>query len=175
MELREQVSQSVKAAHQSVVRLTSGLTPTQLRWQPDNATNLAVFLVLHLYRTLDRQCHCQLSPQGELWERNKWNRHFVLPPEPATAHEAWSTGNGWTMQEVISFQAPIDELLAYGDSVVQSALRKVATLDISDLNRVAGSGPNTVGYLLERVQLHPQEHIPEIEALVAAMRQLGIK
>ncbi|MSP79054.1 MAG: DinB family protein [Dehalococcoidia bacterium] len=174
MELRTLIGDTITFNHQRIVKATKDLTPAQLHWQPTPDTNHIGFLMFHTFRVLDQHFHRQLSLQGELWERNKWGRHFALPPAPPNVRPAWSTGNSWTSVEVASFQVPpIDQLLAYGDSVYQSAMRKLETLDLSDLSRTSTEPGSTatVGSVLYRTTTHLPQHAGQIEYLVGMLQR----
>lgn len=177
MQLRALVVDCITLAYQRVVNESKDLTPTQLRWQPTPETNHAGFLLFHVFRGLDLHFHQWLSPQGELWVRNKWGRHFVLPTAPANVSPSWSTGNSWTPAEVAAFQVPpVDQLLAYGESVYQSAMRKLSALDLADLARKAADPSMTMsmGSALTIAAIHVPQHGGQIEYLVGLMRERGI-
>jgi len=176
MELRGFLTDCLSFTYQRVVASTKDLTPTQLHWQPVPTENHAAFLAFHIFRVYDRYFHRFLSPQGELWERNKWSMFFTVPATPPDATVFWSTGRTWTPQEVSSFRAPLDRLLAYGDSVYQSGLRKLATLDMNNLERPISFPAEqiTPRIVLHRMVSHPMQHVAQIEYLKGLMKQQGV-
>ena len=177
MDLRSLAADTVTSAYNRIVGAAKELSPSQLTWQPAPDVNHAGFLIFHTFRVMDRHFHRQLSPQGELWERNKWHRQFPIPTPPPNAPSGWFTGNGWTIQEMNSFRVnSMEQLLAYGDSVYQSGMRKLQTLDVSDLDRMGADevAKLSVGTILTRVCVHPFQHAGQLDYLVGLMKQRGI-
>ena len=178
MELRTLLTDTITFNHERIVNAGKDLTPTQLKWQPTPDTNHIGFLLFHTFRTTDQQFHRQLSMQGELWERNKWGRHFSLPPVPPDARPGWPTGNSWTSAEGTSFNLPpIDQLLAYGESVHQSAMRKLETLDLSGIARLSQEpgATLTIGAILYRAVTHIPQHAGQVEYLIGLMHARGVQ
>jgi hypothetical protein len=154
------------------------LTPAQALWQATPDEPHVSFHLFHMFRFYDRGFHRMLSPQGELWERNKWGMHFKLPQPPPNVSAIWSTGNSWTPQEVAAWTPPpLDQLLAYGDSVMQSGMRKLATADLSDLNRqiTYAGGTTTLLVALRGLCSHATQHAGQVDYLIGLMRSLGVK
>ncbi|MBM3946564.1 MAG: DinB family protein [SAR202 cluster bacterium] len=84
MELREFLTDCFTSTCQRVLGAVKELTPTQLHWQPTPDTNHVAFLAFHVFRVYDRHLHRFLSPQGELWERNKCTCSSPCPPPHPT-------------------------------------------------------------------------------------------
>jgi len=96
---------------------------------------------------------------------------FTVPSTPSDATVFWSTGRTWTPQEVAGFRAPLDRLMAYGDSVHQSGLRKLATLDLDNLDHPINFPAErlTPRIVLQRLCSHPAQHAGQIEYLKGLM------
>lgn len=179
MQLIEFIAETVQVTHQGIANAVKDLTPAQLRWRPGPEANSVGFLLFHTFRTNDRYYHYRLTPQGDLWERNKWSTHWRLPPRPANAPSAWITGNSWTPQEVAAFEVPpLEELLAYGEEVHRSGMRILPTLDLSRLSEVIDPQQGAAGTLqgyLRRLYTHAAQHHGQMEYLVGLMQSQGVR
>ena len=98
--------------------------------QPNDQSNSIGWLLFHMNRIVDRFVHtwCQDSPQ--LWAKDGWHHRFGLDDDIN------NTGQGWTQEQVSTWQLPSKEILVgYYDSVKAVAREYIQPLSASELGR----------------------------------------
>ena len=173
MDVRDYVADTIVRTRAGTLGLVQGLTPEQLTWQIAPDANTIGFLLFHTLRVEDYFLRV-LGAEQELWRRDGWDRRWTLPDPPADAAGIWFTGNGWTPENVASFQQPpLDEMLAYGAAVREAFLDHLRTLDLSRLQEMVWPRRNptaTVAHVLQMVVHHESEHQGHIGLLLGLLR-----
>ena len=104
--------------------------------QPNDQSNSIGWLLFHMNRIVDRFVHtwCQDSPQ--LWAKDGWHHRFGLDDDIN------NTGQGWTQEQVSTWQLPSKEILVgYYDSVKAVAREYIQPLSASELGREITNPP----------------------------------
>ena len=132
----EFVAMAVNQTRSATLATVSDLDREQLTWRAGAEANPVGFLVWHVFRTEDRYVRL-LSGQEETYQTDGWKDAWPLPATIIGDRAAMTTGNSWTSEEVGAFDAPpIDQLLAYGETVRNRALTLLRGLDPATLDQV---------------------------------------
>ncbi|MCS7206630.1 MAG: DinB family protein [Dehalococcoidia bacterium] len=177
MDLREFVRASLERTRQRTLQALQGLTPEQWHWRPYPGANSIAFLVFHIFRVEDRYFHRWLSAEGEVWTKEGWERHILLPPHSPGVDPVWTTGNSWTAADVEAWvPPPMETLLRYGERVRQSAITVLKGLDFSRLDYAprADRPQFTLAYYLYQASHHEAEHQGQIDYLKGLFPQRRI-
>lgn len=165
MDTRAYIIESITRVRQSTLNAVKGLSPEQLRWTPGPAANHIAFLLYHIFRTEDSYLYRWIQPGKQLWEVEGWDQRWRLPTREARP---------WTVQEARAFEAPLDELLAYGAAVRSNGLRILQNLDLSRLDE--HPNPNrpesTVAQFVQNLVTHETHHEGSIEYLIGLHKSL---
>ena len=110
--------------------IVEGLSPSDLRWQPDPSANSIGWILWHISRMQDAQI-APIAGTEEVWTREDWFERFALP-YPVSA-----SGYGQSAHEVSTFSLHNPALLAaYHEAVHRATLELVDGLTDDDLGRV---------------------------------------
>jgi len=144
---------------EAVHHAADGLTPGQLAFRPDNASNSIGWLVWHLTRIQDDHI-ADVAGTGQVWASARdgvsWADRFGLP------FAASATGYGHGAEAVAAVQVESAELLtAYYDAVHAATLDYLRGLSEADLDRVVDAAwdpPVTLGVRLVSVITDDLQH-----------------
>ncbi|MBI4200602.1 MAG: DinB family protein [Chloroflexi bacterium] len=175
MDLREYVAQALERTRQRTLDMVQDLRQEDLAWRPGPEANPVGFLLFHVFRSEDRYFHVWLSPAGEVWSREGWDRRWPMPQPPPDAPDQWTTGFSWTPQHVGAWAPPPrEELLDYGQRVRKSALLVLGRLDLGLLPvPVRPDQPlRTRAYFLYQASHHEAQHQGQID-YISGLRKAG--
>jgi hypothetical protein len=103
--------------------LVEGLTPDQLRWQPEGHDTSIVFAIWHAYRAADELVHSMVMRRPGVFGSQGWASRLPVEQTGATPF-----GNGATREQIAKIDLPIGELLAYAKAVGESINAYLASL-----------------------------------------------
>jgi Protein of unknown function (DUF664) len=106
-----------------------GLTPAELCFCPDEASNSIAWLVWHLTRIQDDHIS-HVAAKEQVWISDGWVQRFGLPFDPR------ETGYAQTPEEVRAVNVRPGDLLGYHDAVFEQTVPYLANLSDADLDRV---------------------------------------
>jgi uncharacterized damage-inducible protein DinB len=133
----------------------SGLSPEELAFRPDSASNSIAWLVWHLTRVQDDHV-AALHDAEQVWTAGGWLERFSLPLDPA------DIGFGHSPEEVGVVVADARLLSGYFEDVHAATLDYVRNLSRDDLDRVVDTRwdpPVTCGARLVSVIADDLQHV----------------
>jgi hypothetical protein len=95
--------------------LVQGLTPEQLRWQPEGHDTSILFAIWHTYRACDELVHGVVMRRPSVFASQGWVSR--LPVEKIGASPF---GNGASREEIGAIDVPAGEVIAYAKAVGES-------------------------------------------------------
>lgn len=95
--------------------LVQGLTPEQLRWQPEGHDTSIIFAIWHAYRGADELIHGMVMKRPSVFAAQDWAARLPVERVGVTPF-----GNGATREQIGNIDLNIDELLAYANAVGES-------------------------------------------------------
>ena len=105
--------------------LVEGLTPEQLRWQPDQHDTSIIFALWHAYRAEDELLHGMVMGRPSVFTSQSWASRLPVEKTGATPF-----GNGLSREQIGGIDLDVQEVMAYAKAVGES---EIAYLDsISD-------------------------------------------
>ena len=158
---------------QATLKLVEVMTQEQIRWVPAPGSNHIGFILLNLFRSEDVFIHTRLTSGTQIWDKDGWAKHWKLPPPSATTGPLWSAGNGWTAEDVASFQVPpLKELLAYGQAVRDETTKVLTSFNPTRLDEPMNpANPQPIkGLVLRILMIHESEHRGHVELLTGIMK-----
>jgi len=170
MEAADFIAEALERVRTSTLNAVTDLSQEEIGWRPDNQSNSTAFLVFHIFRTAD-SIFTRINPdQSPFWEAGNWSRRWTLPTPPADAEPAWSTGHGWTQEDLAAFEPPeLEDLLGYGAAVQWRGLKQVRAMDAARLDEQANARATVAQSLLTAIT-HEAAHTGQIEYLLGLMR-----
>ncbi|MDE2901063.1 MAG: DinB family protein [Chloroflexota bacterium] len=130
------VEMAATQSRNATLALVSNLERDQLTWRAGPEANPVGFLIWHVFRTEDRYVR-MLTGEEETYTADGWSAKWPLPGTITGDRAALTTGNSWTSDEVGAFNVPpLDELLAYGETVRSRAMDMVRGIDPDTLEDV---------------------------------------
>ena len=140
-----------EAVHDAV----DGLSPEQLSWRADPASNTIAWLVWHLTRIQDDHI-ADVAQTKLVWTTQGWMERFGLPFRPR------ATGYGHTAEDVAAVRVKSPDLLiGYHDAVSDQTIKYVSGLTDADLDRIVDTRwdpPVTLGVRLISVIADDLQH-----------------
>ena len=140
---------------QAVHGALDGLTPGQLAFRPEAASNSIAWLVWHLTRVQDDHLAAAAGTE-QVWTSGGWFEQFALPFDPG------ATGYGHGPDDVAAVTVGSGSLLVgYHDAVHEETVRYVSHLAEADLDRIVDARwdpPVTLGVRLVSVIADGLEH-----------------
>ena len=173
MDIREFTAYCMERNRTATMQSISGLGQEELTWQPHPSANPIGFLLFHIFRTEDWYVHRVLGEREEVWERDGWDRRWVLPPHGVEVAPVWPTGQTWTIEQVVEWEPPpLEEMLGYAQQVRRSALEVLQGLDPATLDKPLD--PNrpeiTRTFHLRIVARHEAQHQGQIDYIAGLLR-----
>ncbi|MBE7518105.1 MAG: DinB family protein [Thermoflexaceae bacterium] len=92
--------------------LTKGLSPEQLRWQPDGHDSSIVFATWHTYRAADELVHGMVFQRPSVFATGGWDSRLPVADTGASRF-----GNGMTRAQIAALDLDMGELCAYAKAV----------------------------------------------------------
>ncbi len=173
METAEFIIQAIERVRTGTLSTVKDMAPEEMAWHLGPEANSAGFLLFHIFRTADTIFARLTEGEPQFWDVGNWARRWTLPTPPADAHAAWSTGNGWTPDDLAAFESPdLEDLLGYGAAVHARGLSILGTMDSARLDAaVSPSRPEaTVAAGLLTVITHEAQHGGQIDYLLGLKR-----
>ena len=103
--------------------LVEGLTPEQLRWQPEQHDTSIVFAIWHAYRAEDDLLHALLIRKPSVFASEGWAERL-----PVTEKGVTPFGNGFTREQIANVRLEIEPVLQYAEAVGRRVAEYVAGL-----------------------------------------------
>jgi hypothetical protein len=92
--------------------LVQGLTPEQLRWQPEGHDTSILFAIWHTYRACDELVHGVVMQRPSVFVNEGWAERLPVEKIGVTPF-----GNGASRAQIAAVDVPIADLLAYAKAV----------------------------------------------------------
>ena len=92
--------------------LVQGLTPAQLRWQPDGHDTTIIFAIWHTYRAADELISGLVMHRPSVFAAQDWTGRLSVETLGVTPF-----GNGATREQIGSVDINIEDVLAYAKAV----------------------------------------------------------
>lgn len=115
MQSRKALQRGLSFWHWYPELLVAGLTPQQLRWQPENHDTSIQFAVWHTYRAADDICNGMVLGGRSVFAASGWSERL-----PVSETGASGFGNGLTREQIGRLDFDIDALLGYARAVGES-------------------------------------------------------
>jgi hypothetical protein len=103
---------NLKFWHEFPAILTEGLTPEQLRWQPESHDTSIIFALWHTYRAEDEILRALVMQGPSVFASQGWGARLPVSQAGATPF-----GNGFTREQIASLDLDVAEVLAYAKAV----------------------------------------------------------
>lgn len=113
--------QNLKFWHAMPSILIDGLTPEQLRWQPDQHDTSILFALWHAYRAEDEILHALVMQSPSVFRSEGWAARLPVAETGATAF-----GNGLTRAQIGAIDVDAGEVLRYAEAVGASMIAWLA-------------------------------------------------
>lgn len=97
--------------------LVEGLSPQQLRWQPDSHDTSIIFALWHAYRAGDELVSGIVMGQPSVFASQRWAARLPVDKTGATPF-----GNGLTRDGIAAIDLDVNEVVAYARAVGDSQL-----------------------------------------------------
>ena len=169
MDLRDFVTESIESNRQATLDIVKDLTPAQLQWRPSPEANYIAFLLFHIFRGADRYFH-RVTGRTELWDEDGWSDRWQLSSKDPSQS---TTGFNWTAKQVATWEPPpLQELLAYGETVRSSFVSAIRDLDLGRLSEIPAPDlpDRTIARYLQLASLHKAEHRGQIDYILGLMK-----
>ena len=103
--------------------LLKGLTPAQLRWQPEGHDTSILFATWHSYRAADELVHGMVLQRPSVFQKDNWAVRLPVAETGATPF-----GNGLTREQIGRLDFDTGELCAYAKAVGASIAVALGTM-----------------------------------------------
>lgn len=103
--------------------LVTGLTPEQLRWQPEQHDTSIIFALWHTYRAADDLIHGVVMQRPGIFITQDWAARLPVSQTGATPF-----GNGLSREQIGDLRLEVSEVLAYAKAVGQSVISYVESI-----------------------------------------------
>jgi|CXWL01.1.fsa_nt_gi hypothetical protein len=97
--------------------LVEGLTPEQLRWQPEQHDTSIIFALWHAYRAEDELLHGMVMGRPSVFASQNWASRLPVEKTGATPF-----GNGLSRQQIGEIDLDVQEVMAYARAVGESEI-----------------------------------------------------
>jgi hypothetical protein len=155
MEIREVLREGFGRVPGIVARVTDGLDPHALTWQPDPAANTIGWLLWHLARVQDDHV-ADLAGEAQVWSEGGWAPRFGLE-ESVT-----DIGYGWDIDQVRAVRPESLEVIDdYLSRVTDRTMRYLDGVGPDELDRVIDDSwdpPVTAGVRIVSVLSDDLQH-----------------
>lgn len=119
----------------SLTGAVDGLTPDELKWQPNLEANSIGFTLWHQTRTEDSFVRGIIQNKPQLWIEEKWHEKMGLPADPQ------DSGWGYTPEQLAAFRTPkLDDLTGYGKSCRAETIAYLEKATEKEMDRVIETG-----------------------------------
>lgn len=92
--------------------LVPGLTPEQLRWQPEGHDTSIIFALWHAYRACDELVHGMVMQQPSVFAAQGWAARMPVEKMGVTPF-----GNGASREQIGAIDLNVDDVLSYAKAV----------------------------------------------------------
>ncbi len=103
--------------------LVEGLTPEQLRWQPEQHDTSIIFALWHAYRAGDELVHSMVMGRPSVFTSQNWAARLPVEKTGATPF-----GNGLTREQIAEIDLDVREVLAYAKAVGESEVAYLGSI-----------------------------------------------
>lgn len=159
--------------------LVDGLTPEQLRWQPEGHNTSIIFAMWHAYRACDELLHGLVMQRASVFSTDGWARRLPIEKTGVTPF-----GNGMSREQIGALEFDAGEVVAYANAVGASIGAYVTTMsDVDAAEEVrlpffAGVYPNVdVMTRAETIAFfaigHTSEHLGEVQYIKGLLGMKG--
>lgn len=108
--------------------LVQGLTPEQLRWQPEGHDTSINFAIWHSYRAADELCHGLAMQRPSVYAAGGWAQRLPVADTGGSPF-----GNAMTREQIAALDFDTAELIAYAKAVGESLAGWVASTPDEEL------------------------------------------
>ncbi len=168
MQTKDYFQLQLDLLHNTLAKITDGLTAKELSWQPGAANSIG-FLILHIARSEDLNTMTRFQSKPQVWVSGKWFEKFGLTKD--------ETSFGWDENRLTSFRFPdIKTVQSYADAVrveTKSFLDKMPPEDLERMINISYLGDIALGKALARMVLHLSGHIGEMSYIRGLKRGLN--
>lgn len=173
------LSKNLRFWHWYPTLLTEGLTPQQLRWQPDGHDTTILFATWHAYRAADELVHGLVMQRPSVFASQGWAER--LPVEKMGVSPF---GNGATREQVAAVDIDVQPLLEYATAVGESIVGCAESMSDEDAAAEVALPFFTGVYpevdRMSRIEAivffaigHTSEHLGEVQMLKGMMGLKG--
>jgi DinB family protein len=92
--------------------LVQGVTPEQLRWQPEGHDTSMIFALWHAYRAADELVHGMVIQRPSVFASQGWSERLPVEKMGVTPF-----GNGASREQIGAIDLKVDDMLAYAKEV----------------------------------------------------------
>ncbi len=145
-----------------------GLTPDEIRWQPEPGSNHIAWLVWHMARVEDSWVSF-ISRDDEVWTSEGWPGRLGIAEDEPIANQ--SADEAAALPEVA-----MENLLAYYDAVRTRTLSHLDRMTATDLTRVYEEiGPNgqNGAWVIGHILVEESQHLGQVAYIRGMIRGLG--
>jgi hypothetical protein len=103
--------------------LIDGLTPEQLRWQPEGHDTSIIFALWHTYRAADELLHGVVMQRPSVFAAQAWGARLPVEKMGITPF-----GNGASREQIAAIDVPAADVLAYANAVGSSINAYLASI-----------------------------------------------
>ncbi len=162
--IREFIEEALSDARRRLHDATIDLTPDQLSWQPQRATdpsgaNSIGFMLWHIGRVEDNFVQRFIQRADEVWAAGGWQEKL--------GYETRGIGTGFSPEEAARVPAPSAEVLwGYLDDVRARTLQYLAALDwstLTDKPRADRFPEWSIQTILRQIIAHSHQHLGQID------------
>ena len=117
------LAQNLRFWHWYPELLLQGMSPEQLRWQPDNHDTSIIFALWHAYRAEDDLVNGFVARRPTVFTSQNWAERL-----PVTETGVTPFGNGLSREQIGRIRLDTGEVLAYARAVGESVASYLASL-----------------------------------------------
>ena len=171
MHIQQLIEETFLEMDSGFEKALGGLTPNELRWQPNHEANSIGFTYWHVGRAEDIWIHEFALNQSSVFEKNGWHQRWTIP----VSH----TGGGYTAEQVQKFAVPpLAELHQYYRQVRKETLSYLSHLKPDDFffmpttNRVTRKG-YSIGRMFGHLLCEESQHLGHIAYIRGMLRGIN--
>lgn len=169
MEISNFILDLLNHTQQAMTTAVDGLTPEELKWQPNPEANSIGFILWHQIRCEDAFFIGIAQQKPQVWISEKWYEKMNLPDDPD------DSGWGYTAEQVAAFPVPkLKDLLDYAEAVRSQTVERLKGMTSDKFDEVIQTpfGELTIGQIFSLMACEIILHTGQIAYLRGLQRGL---